>query len=121
MAKKLNGDISCPTMFKPTGGNPLDDRAIVEHITDLYDKTTFGRTSYKGMMVVVEEDNNIYVLVDRESYVNGTSTKEHSAWKCIGGQAATDLSSLTTRVSTLEGKQSKDDTIHTFSGGDVED
>lgn len=34
---------------------------------------------------------------------------------------ASDLSSLTTRVSTLEGKQSKDDTIHTFSGGDVED
>lgn len=121
MAKKLNGDISCPTMFKPTGGNPLDDRAIVEIVDDLHDKTTFGKTSYKGMMVVVEENSNIYVLVDRDSYVNGTSTKEHSAWKCIGEQTATDLSSLTTRVSTLEDKQKTDDNIHTFSGGDVED
>lgn len=34
---------------------------------------------------------------------------------------ATDLSSLTSRVSTLEGKQKTDDTIHTFSGNDVEE
>lgn len=36
-------------------------------------------------------------------------------------QTASDLSSLTTRVSTLEGKQKTDDTIHTFSGNDVEE
>ena len=121
MAKKLNGSIPFAPMFKPTGGQPLDDRVVVAKIADLHDKDTFGDTSYRGMMVVVDEDNNIYVLVDRESYVNGTSTKTNSAWKCIGEKTATDLSSLTTRISTLEGKQSKDDTIHTFSGGEVED
>ena len=121
MAKKLNGSIPLAPMFKPTGGQPLDDRVVVATIADLHDKDTFGDTSYRGMMVVVDEDNNIYVLVDRESYVNGTSTKTNSAWKCIGGQTATDLSSLTTRVSTLEDKQQTDDNIHTFSGNDVEE
>lgn len=121
MAKKLNGSIPFAPMFKPTGGQPLDDRVVVAEITDLHDKTTFGRTSYKGMMVVVEEDNNIYVLVDRESYVNGTSNKTNSAWKCIGGQTATDLSALKEKVSTLESKQKTDDNIHTFSGNDVEE
>ena len=121
MAKKLNGSIPFAPMFKPTGGQPLDDRVVVATIADLHDKDTFGDTSYLGMMVVVEEDNNIYVLVDRESYVNGTSTKANSAWKCIGEKTATDLSSLTTRVSTLEDKQKTDDITHTFSGNDVED
>ena len=121
MAKKLNGSIPFAPMFKPTGGQPLDDRVVVATIADLHDKDTFGDTSYLGMMVVVEEDNNIYVLVDRESYVNGTSTKEHSAWKCIGGQTATDLSALQAKVSTLESKQQTDDNIHTFSGNDVEE
>lgn len=120
MAKKLNGSIPFALMFKPTGGQPLDDRVVVAKIADLHDKDTFGDTSYLGMMVVVEEDNNIYVLVDRESYVNGTSTKANSAWKCIGEQTATDLSSLTTRVSTLEDKQKTDDYTHTFSGTDTD-
>ena len=121
MAKKLNGSIPFAPMFKPTGGQPLDDRVVVATIADLHDKDTFGDTSYRGMMVVVDEDNNIYVLTDEVKYRAGESTTEDSAWKCIGGQTATDLSSLTTRVSTLEGKQSKDDTIDTFSGNDVED
>lgn len=121
MAKKLNGSIPFAPMFKPTGGQPLDDRVVVATIADLHDKDTFGDTSYRGMMVVVDEDNNIYVLTDEVKYRAGESTTKSSAWKCIGGQTATDLSSLTTRVSTLEGKQKTDDNIHTFSGGDVED
>lgn len=120
MAKKLNGSIPFALMFKPTGGQPLDDRVVVAKIADLHDKDTFGDTSYLGMMVVVEEDNNIYVLVDRESYVNGTSRKANSAWKCIGEKTATDLSSLATRVSTLEDKQKTDDYTHTFSGTDTD-
>ena len=121
MEKKLNGSIPFAPMFKPTGGQPLDDRVVVATIADLHDKDTFGDTSYRGMMVVVEADNNIYVLTDEVKYRAGESTTESSAWKCIGGQTASDLSSLTTRVSTLEGKQKTDDNIHTFSGNDVED
>ena len=121
MAKKLNGSIPFAPMFKPTGGQPLDDRVVVAKIADLHDKATFGDTSYRGMMVVVDEDNNVYVLTDEVKYRAGESTTGSSAWKCIGGQTATDLSSLTSRVSMLEGKQSKDDNIHTFSGNDVEE
>ena len=121
MAKKLNGSIPFALMFKPTGGQPLDDRVVVAKIADLHDKDTFGDTSYLGMMVVVEADNNIYVLTDEVKYRAGQSTSDDSAWKCIGGQTASDLSSLTSRVSTLEGKQKTDDTIHTFSGNDVEE
>lgn len=121
MAKKLNGSIPFAPMFKPTGAQPLDDRVVVAAIADLHDKDTFGDTSYRGMMVVVEEDNNIYVLTDEVKYCAGESTKESSAWKCIGGQTATDLSALQAKVSTLESKQQTDDNIHTFSGNDVEE
>lgn len=121
MAKKLNGSIPFAPMFKPTGGQPLDDRVVVATIADLHDKDTFGDTSYRGMMVVVEADNNIYVLTDEVKYRAGKSTTESSAWKCIGGQTAADLSALQAKVSTLESKQKTDDSIHTFSGGDVED
>ena len=121
MAKKLNGSIPFAPMFKPTGGQPLDDRVVVAKISDLHDKTTFGDTSYRGMMVVVDEDNNVYVLTDEVKYRAGKSTSDDSAWKCIGGQTATELSSLASRVSTLEGKQETDDTIHKFSGNDVEE
>ena len=61
MAKKLNGSIPFALMFKPTGGQPLDDRVVVAKIADLHDKDTFGDTSYLGMMVVVEEDNQITI------------------------------------------------------------
>ena len=102
MAKKLNGSIPFAPMFKPTGGQPLDDRVVVAKIADLHDKDTFGDTSYRGMMVVVDEDNNIYVLTDEVKYRAGESTTESSAWKWVNRVKMTPSTHLAVVMSKIK-------------------
>lgn len=81
MAKLFNGKISYPYTLKPTGAQPLDDRAVVDAFSALTDNSTFGGAKYDGMIVAVVEDQKAYMLVDSDN-----STLPES-WVCLGANA----------------------------------
>lgn len=81
MAKLFNGSINFPSTMKPTGAQPLDDRAVVDAFSALTDNSTFGGAKYDGMIVAVVEDQKAYMLVDSDN-----STLPES-WVCLGANA----------------------------------
>ena len=81
MAKLFNGSINFPSTMKPTGAQPLDDRAVVDAFSALTDNSTFGSAKYDGMIVAVVEDQKAYMLVDSDN-----STLPES-WVCLGANA----------------------------------
>lgn len=81
MAKLFNGSINFPSAMKPTGAQPLDDRAVVDAFSALTDNSTFGGAKYDGMIVAVVEDQKAYMLVDSDN-----STLPES-WVCLGANA----------------------------------
>nr|DAL55652.1 MAG TPA_asm: hypothetical protein [Caudoviricetes sp.] len=91
------------------GEKPSDigDKTLIQYLTD---KIGAGGGGGGGTVDLKVED----VRVNNQSVVTNKVAN-------ITLPTATDLSSLTSRVGALEGKQSKDDNIHTFSGIDVED
>lgn len=81
MAKLFPGSINFPSTMKPTGAQPLDDRAVVDAFSALTDNSTFGGAKYDGMIVAVVEDQKAYMLVDSDN-----STLPES-WVCLGANA----------------------------------
>lgn len=64
MAKKYEGTISLPSVIKPTGRQPLDERTVVDKLFDLTNITTFSNNTYVGMVVSVIEEKAQYMLID---------------------------------------------------------
>ena len=85
MAKLFNGSINFPSTMKPTGAQPLDDRAVVDAFSALTDNSTFGSAKYDGMIVAVVEDQKAYMLVDSDN-----STLPES-WVCLGANADVNI------------------------------
>lgn len=82
MAIKYNGLIRFSSALKPTGPQPLDDRTVVECISDLTNIETFSidgaSNAYRGMLVSVLEDDKVYLLKNKDEITNPNS------WVAIG-------------------------------------
>lgn len=78
MAKLFNGMISFASAIKPTGAQPLDDRTVVQSMTDLLAEETFGLAKYNGMLVAVIDEEQVYMLIDKDN-----ATSEES-WVAVG-------------------------------------
>lgn len=82
MAKIYNGLIRFSSTIKPTGPQPLDDRTVVEFISDLTNIDTFtidgASIAYRGMLVSVLEDDKVYLLKNKDEITNLNS------WVAIG-------------------------------------
>lgn len=82
MAIKYNGLIRFSSALKPTGPQPLDDRTVVEYISDLTNIETFSvdgaSNAYRGMLVSVLEDDKVYLLKNKDEITNINS------WIAIG-------------------------------------
>lgn len=82
MAKIYNGLIRFSSTIKPTGPQPLDDRTVVESISDLTNIETFtidgASIAYRGMLVSVLEDDKVYLLKNKDEITNSDS------WLAIG-------------------------------------
>lgn len=82
MAIKYNGLIRFSSALKPTGPQPLDDRTVVEYISDLTNIETFSvdgaSNAYRGMLVSVLEDDKVYLLKNKDEITNINS------WVAIG-------------------------------------
>ena len=82
MAKIYNGLIRFSSTIKPTGPQPLDDRTVVESISDLTNIDTFtidgASIAYRGMLVSVLEDDKVYLLKNKNEITNLNS------WVAIG-------------------------------------
>lgn len=82
MSIKYNGLIRFSSALKPTGPQPLDDRTVVEYISDLTNIETFSvdgaSNAYRGMLVSVLEDDKVYLLKNKDEITNINS------WVAIG-------------------------------------
>ena len=78
MAKLFNGMIPFASAIKPTGAQPLDDRTVVKSFADLLADDTFGLAKYNGMLVAVVDDEQVYMLIDKDN-----SSNEES-WVAVG-------------------------------------
>ena len=115
--------------FEPGGQAPLDARLLVPTKADLVNvKTYAGKNYYKGMMVVVEDTQEVYVLKD----VSKVSSSDYSGWKRIDAGAAAktpvvdnlDSTSTTSALSAnqgrvlkglVDGKLAKSDVVNSLS------
>lgn len=96
MAKLYNGDKLFPLVIKPTGNQPLDDRAVVQSFNDLIDENTFmvdgSKVAYSGMLVAVVDDQQVYMLI------NENETTKTESWVAVGS------SDLSGELAGLEGR-----------------
>lgn len=115
--------------FEPGGQAPLDARLLVPTKADLVNAKTYaGKNYYKGMMVVVEDTQEVYVLKD----VSKVSSSDYSGWKHIDAGAAAktpvvdnlDSTSTTSALSAnqgrvlkglVDGKLAKSDVVNSLS------
>ena len=102
--------------FEPGGQAPLDARLLVPTKADLVNAKTYaGKNYYKGMMVVVEDTQEVYVLKD----VSKVSSSDYSGWKRVdvGGQSKTPVenslssTSSTSALSAAMGKKLQDEKL----------
>ena len=102
--------------FEPGGQAPLDARLLVPTKADLVNAKTYaGKNYYKGMMVVVEDTQEVYVLKD----VSKVSSSDYSGWKRVdvGGQSKTPVenslssTSATSALSAAMGKKLQDEKL----------
>lgn len=77
--------------FKLQAKVPLDGRLVADTIEDR-DALITENGAYEGMVVYVKADKTLYKL-------DGTTTDD---WSAIGGDVATDLGELTSRVDDIE-------------------
>ena len=78
MAKLFNGSINFPSTMTPTGAQPLDDRTVVQSLTDLFAADTFGTALYNGMLVAVVDEQRVFMLVDK------TKKTSEEGWVAVG-------------------------------------
>lgn len=115
--------------FEPGGQAPLDARLLVPTKADLVNAKTYSaKNYYKGMQVVVEDTQEVYVLKD----VSKVSSSDYSGWKRVDAGAAAktpvvdnlDSTSTTSALSAnqgrvlkglVDGKLSKADVVNSLS------
>ena len=115
--------------FEPGGQAPLDARTLVPTKADLVNAKTYAaKNYYKGMTVVVEDTQEVYVLKD----VSKVSSSDYSGWKRIDAEAAAktpvvdnlDSTSTTSALSAnqgrvlkglVDGKLAKSDVVNSLS------
>lgn len=115
--------------FEPGGQAPLDARTLVPTKADLVNAKTYAaKNYYKGMTVVVEDTQEVYVLKD----VSKVSSSDYSGWKRIDAGAAAktpvvdnlDSTSTTSALSAnqgrvlkglVDGKLAKSDVVNSLS------
>ena len=82
MAKKYNGTINFASALRPTGAQPLDDRMVVQSLTDLMSVATFeangASAAYNGMMVAVLEEQKVFMLID------AANLNKEESWVSVG-------------------------------------
>ena len=102
--------------FEPGGQAPLDARLLVPTKADLVNAKTYaGKNYYKGMMVVVEDTQEVYVLKD----VSKVSSSDYSGWKRVDAGAAAKTpvenslssTSSTSALSAAMGKKLQDEKL----------
>ena len=102
--------------FEPGGQTPLDARLLVPTKADLVNAKTYaGKNYYKGMMVVVEDTQEVYVLKD----VSKVSSSDYSGWKRVDAGAAAKTpvenslssTSATSALSAAMGKKLQDEKL----------
>ena len=115
--------------FEPGGQAPLDARTLVKTKADLVNAKTYAaKNFYKGMTVVVEDTQEVYVLKD----VSKVSSSDYSGWKRVDAGAAAktpvvdslDSTSTTSALSAnqgrvlkglVDGKLAKTDVVNSLS------
>lgn len=115
--------------FEPGGQAPLDARTLVPTKADLVNAKTYAaKNYYKGMTVVVEDTQEVYVLKD----VSKVSSSDYSGWKRIDAGVAAktpvvdnlDSTSTTSALSAnqgrvlkglVDGKLAKSDVVNSLS------
>lgn len=115
--------------FEPGGQAPLDARTLVPTKADLVNAKTYAaKNYYKGMTVVVEDTQEVYVLKD----VSKVSSSDYSGWKRIDAGAAAktpvvdnlNSTSTTSALSAnqgrvlkglVDGKLAKSDVVNSLS------
>lgn len=119
--------------FEPGGQAPLDARTLVPTKADLVNAKTYAaKNYYKGMTVVVEDTQEVYVLKD----VSKVSSSDYSGWKRIDAGAAAktpvvdnlDSTSTTSALSAnqgrvlkglVDGKLAKSDVVNNLTTTDT--
>lgn len=89
---RIKGLFSVSSNYEPTIAAPLDAREVVQFKSDLYARKTWLKNDsiflYNGLRVSVTEDteqnNGVYVLVNKDSYM------EPTAWKKLATTAELD-------------------------------
>lgn len=76
----IGGAFSIGASYNVTAESPMDVRMLVRKETDLTASDSWGDSHppYKGMLVVVEETGNVYVLLDP------LNTNSIESWKQLG-------------------------------------
>jgi len=69
--------------FGVKASSPLDNRLVVNSISDLIDNSATGWDSYvyKGMVVSVLEDNNLYMYIGRSGIADDIT--DPNKWKLL--------------------------------------
>ena len=113
---RAQGKSAFAVNFEPGGQDPLDARTLVKTKADLVNAKTYSaKNYYKGMMVVVEDTQEVYVLKD----VSKVSSSDYSGWKRVdvGGQSKTPVenslssTSATSALSAAMGKKLQDEKL----------
>ena len=95
----IKNSITFGSGFNITASGPIDSRMVVERISDLTDKNVWNSEApvYVGMVVSVLQDNNMYVLKEKDF------TKLDN-WKMVGSDGGSSVSEYSLPVMTNEMK-----------------
>ena len=113
---RAQGKSAFAVNFEPGGQDPLDARTLVKTKADLVNAKTYSaKNYYKGMMVVVEDTQEVYVLKD----VSKVSSSDYSGWKRVDAGAAAKTpvenslssTSSTSALSAAMGKKLNDEKL----------
>lgn len=103
--------------FEPGGQAPLDARTVVGTKEDLINAETYAaKNYYQGMMVIVKNTQEVYVLKD----VAKITSSDYSGWKRIDGGGATQVivenvltsTSISNALSAAQGKVLNDSKLN---------
>ena len=96
---RATGVASFAVNFEPGGQSPLDARTLVPTKSSLINTESYkNKNYYKGMMVIVEDTQEIYILKD----ISKISSTDYSGWKRVdvGAQTVTEIINNLTSTST---------------------
>ena len=93
----IKNSITFGSGFNITAECPIDSRMVVEYISDLTTVWNSDAPSYKGMIVSVLEDGNVYTLIDRDF-------TDINNWKKQGSEGGSGIGKYSLPVMTEEMK-----------------